>query len=89
MNRITRSFNSHGRTKNITQTKLAMAVAVALNLPAQGMAAQVELPRIDVISGGEEAIAKQPGSVSIVNQEQLERIQPLSTEDALRKVPGV
>jgi hypothetical protein len=61
----------------------------SISLPAHAIAAQIELPRIDVIAGGEEAIAKQPGSVSIVNKEQLERIQPLSTEDALRKVPGV
>ncbi|MDP1532605.1 MAG: TonB-dependent siderophore receptor [Rubrivivax sp.] len=89
MNRINRSVKLHATTKHITRTKLAMAMAVALNFPAQGMAAQIELPRIDVISGGEEAIAKQPGSVSIVNKAQLERSQPLSTEDALRKVPGV
>ena len=89
MNRINRSVRLHATTKHITRTKLAMAMAVALNFPAHGMAAQIELPRIDVISGGEEAIAKQPGSVSVVNKEQLERIQPLSTEDALRRVPGV
>ena len=89
MNRITRSFRPHGTTQALTRSRLAMAVAVALNFPAQGMAAQIELPRIDVISGGEEAITKQPGAVSIVDQAQLERIQPLSTEDALRKVPGV
>ena len=89
MNRITRSLSQQGTSQALTLSPLAVAVAVALNFPAQGMAAQVELPRIDVIAGGEEAIAKQPGSVSIVSEEQLERIQPLSTEDALRKVPGV
>ncbi|MDP3419311.1 MAG: TonB-dependent receptor [Thiobacillus sp.] len=89
MNHITRSFSPHSTTQALTRSRLAVAVAVALNFPAQGMAAQIELPRIDVISGGEEAITKQPGSVSSVNQAQLDRIQPLSTEDALRKVPGV
>lgn len=89
MNRITRTFRQQGPACALTPSRLAMAVAFALNFPTQGIAAQAELPRIDVISGGEEAIAKQPGSVSIVNQAQLERIQPLTTEDALRKVPGV
>lgn len=89
MNRITRTFRQQGPACALTPSRLAVAVAFALNFPAQGIAAQAELPRIDVISGGEEAIAKQPGSVSIVNQAQLERIQPLTTEDALRKVPGV
>jgi Fe(3+) dicitrate transport protein len=50
---------------------------------------EVVLPRINVISGGEDAVAKQPGSVAIVGPAELERIQPLSTEDALRSVPGI
>lgn len=89
MNRITRHFSQDGTTQTFTRSRLAMAVAVALNFPALGSAAQMELPRIDVISGGEEEIARQAGSVSIVSKEQLEQIQPLSTEDALRRVPGV
>ncbi len=79
-------------TRNTPRIKplcLALAVTAVISLPAHVLAAEIELPRIDVIAGGEEAIAKQPGSVSIVNKAQLERIQPLSTEDALRQVPGV
>jgi len=68
----------------------ALALAVISLLPAERVLAEdIVLPRIDVIVGGEEAITKQPGSVSIVTHEQLERSQPLSTEDALRGVPGV
>ena len=68
----------------------ALSLAVIGLLPAQRVLAEdIVLPRIDVIVGGEEAITKQPGSVSIVTHEQLERSQPLSTEDALRGVPGV
>lgn len=89
MKRIIRTFRKQGTPRALTPSRLAVAVAVALNFPNHGIAAQAELPRIDVISGGEEAIAKQPGAVSIVNTEELERIQPLSTEDALRTVPGV
>jgi Fe(3+) dicitrate transport protein len=89
MNRIARTFRQQGTARALTPSRLAVAIAFALNFPAQGIAAQAELPRIDVISGGEEAIAKQAGSVSIVDKAQLERIQPLSTEDALRGAPGV
>lgn len=68
----------------------ALSLAVIGLLPAERVLAEdIVLPRIDVIVGGEEAITKQPGSVSIVTHEQLERSQPLSTEDALRGVPGV
>jgi Fe(3+) dicitrate transport protein len=68
----------------------ALSLAVIGLLPAQrALAEDIVLPRIDVIVGGEEAITQQPGSVSIVTNEQLERSQPLSTEDALRGVPGV
>jgi len=79
-------------TRNTPRIKplcLALAVTAVISFPAHALAAEIELPRINVIAGGEEAIAKQPGSVSIVNKAQLERLQPLSTEDALRRVPGV
>lgn len=89
MNRITRSFRQHGTTQAFTRSRLAMAVAMALSSPSLGIAAEVELPRINVVSGGEEAVSGQPGSVVIVDKAQIERIQPLSTQDALRKVPGV
>lgn len=51
--------------------------------------AETKLPRIDVVGEGQEAVAKQPGSVAAVTKEDLEILQPLSTEDALRKVPGI
>jgi Fe(3+) dicitrate transport protein len=89
MKSITRRFKQHGATPGITRTKLALAVAVALNFPTLGMAAEIELPRIDVVGEGEDAIAKQPGSVEIITQEELELIQPLSTQDALKSVPGI
>jgi Fe(3+) dicitrate transport protein len=69
--------------------KLAMAVMLAMSYPMQALSTEIMLPRIDVVAGGEDAITKQPGSVAIVSSDDLERIQPLSTEDALRSVPGV
>ena len=79
MNSITRSIKQHGATKAIPKTKLAMAVALALSFPALVLAADVELPRIDVVGEGGEVIAKLPGSVAIITQEELALTQPLST----------
>ena len=78
-----------GMTKNTCQTRLALAVALALNLPAPALAAGTELPRIDVVGEGDDAVAKQPGSVAIVTEADLELMQPLSTQDALKSVPGI
>jgi Fe(3+) dicitrate transport protein len=73
---------------------LTLTMAAALNAPVvladdKQSRQVIELPRISVINDRADAIAQQPGSIAIVGSEQLERIQPLSTEDALRRVPGV
>jgi Fe(3+) dicitrate transport protein len=47
------------------------------------------LPTIVVIGKAEDAIARQPASVSVVTAEALRLQQPRSTEEALRAVPGV
>lgn len=49
------------------------------------------LPTIQVVAsaGDDYAIAQQTGAVSIVTAEQIEMIQPRSTEDILKRVPGV
>lgn len=46
------------------------------------------LPRIDVV-GEASAAEKIPGAVTVVTAEEIDRIQPQSTEDVLRRVPGV
>ena len=73
----------------LSPTRIATAVMLALSYPTHAFPAEIMLPRIDVVAGGEEAITRQPGSVTIVGPADLERIQPLSTEDALRSVPGI
>lgn len=49
------------------------------------------LPTIQVVAsaGDDYAIAQHTGAVSIVTAEQIEMIQPRSTEDILKRVPGV
>ena len=76
-------------TRPVRKKTLVLAVAAAMQIPMMVQADDIVLPRIDVIAGGEDAIAKQAGAVTIVSPADLERTQPLSTEDALRSVPGV
>ena len=79
-------FSSPGRRA------LSLAVAAAL-LPlaaqASGAVGLAPIPTIEVIGRGEQAIARQPGTVVILEREDIEILLPLSTEDALRRVPGV
>lgn len=75
--------------KPLGKTKLALAVAIVMNFPAQVAAAEVELPSIDVVGKGEQAIAKLPGAVAVISKEDLALRQPLSVQDALKAVPGI
>lgn len=76
------------------QKKLAIAVISALSVMATATAQtnpnkEIELPRIDVIGGTSDDVKKTPGAVSIVNKEELQLKQPISTEAALKTVPGI
>jgi Fe(3+) dicitrate transport protein len=51
--------------------------------------AVVEVPAIEVIGRREGAILRQTGTVHIVTRDDIELLRPASTEDALRRVPGV
>lgn len=73
------------------------ALAVAISLP-MGLAAQpvidsgqrvTLLPQIDVVGDAEINVSRQTGAVSMVSSETLEITQPRSTEEALRRVPGI
>jgi len=69
-----------------------IAAAVAALLPAAVFAQgdhQVPLPVIEVIGKNENAVSRQTGSVVLIDRERLELLQPLSTDDALRRVPGI
>lgn len=47
------------------------------------------MPVIEVIGRSEDAVSRQTGSVVILTAEDFDRMQPLSTEDMLRRVPGI
>jgi Fe(3+) dicitrate transport protein len=81
-------YVQHGSRNTAKKNKLVLAMAMALNTQAL-MAAEVELPRIDVIGDGEQSVARQPGAVAVINKEALDLMQPASTQDALKSVPGI
>lgn len=47
------------------------------------------LPRIDVVGNDDRDIEKIPGSVAVIGRQELEKSRPLSTEAALKLVPGI
>ena len=53
------------------------------------MAEESSLPRIDVLGHSQDALNKIPGSAQVISAQDLARIQPMSTEAALKQVPGV
>lgn len=71
------------------RTRIALAIASALAFPASLQANTVQLPSIEVVGEGEQAVAKQPGSVAKISKEDLALRQPISAQDALKAVPGI
>jgi Fe(3+) dicitrate transport protein len=86
-----------------TLTPISIAVTLAfvsLNASAQDKSDILDanakskpiMPTLEVIQVvGEKTpvLLEQTGSVIVISREQIERIQPLSTEDILRRVPGI
>lgn len=92
----TPDLTSRSAAPVLRRSKLALALALAsLALSSNALAEPkgnddaMTLPRIDVVGQSSEAGGKIPGAVSVVTAEQLDQIQPRSTEDVLRRVPGV
>lgn len=70
---------------------LAMAVAAAL-LPATSLAQTanvLQMPSMQVVGSEQDSVSRQTGAVVIVDREEIERVQPTSTQDVLRRVPGI
>jgi Fe(3+) dicitrate transport protein len=59
--------------------------------PADSVKARevVKVPAIEVIGRREGAVLRQTGTVHILSRENIEILRPASTDDALRRVPGV
>ena len=75
------------------QKKLVWALRLALicgcSLSLGIGAKEIDLPRIDIVGSEENARSKIPGTVDVINQKQLELLQPLSIQDALKTIPGI
>ncbi|WP_150303369.1 TonB-dependent receptor family protein [Pseudomonas saliphila] len=77
----------------IFATPHALAIAVAASLsPAVSFAQSddvLKMPSMQVVGSEQDAISRQTGAVVIVDREEIQRIQPTSTEDVLRRQPGI
>jgi Fe(3+) dicitrate transport protein len=75
------------------QQKVALASSIALicgwSLAIDIHAQEIDLPRIDIVGREVNARSKIPGTVDVINQKQLEILQPLSLQDALKTIPGI
>lgn len=77
------------QTQNLRLKQLALAVHAIFAFNLSALANEINLPRIDVVGNDEQALEKLAGSVAIIEREALALKQPLSTQDALKAVPGV
>jgi Fe(3+) dicitrate transport protein len=75
------------------QQQLALASSIALicgwSCAIDIHAKEIDLPRIDIVGREVNARSKIPGTVDVINQKQLEILQALSLQDALKTIPGV
>jgi Fe(3+) dicitrate transport protein len=70
---------------------LAIAIAAAL-LPATALSqttSSIQLPSMQVVGSDTDAISRQTGAVVIIDRADIERLQPTSNEDVLRRIPGI
>ncbi|HBQ41468.1 MAG TPA: TonB-dependent siderophore receptor [Halieaceae bacterium] len=78
---------------SVRPAKRVLSIAVAAAFLPSVLAAQeggeFPMPVIEVIGKSEDAVSRQTGSVVLIDREALELIQPLSTDDALRRVAGI
>ncbi len=56
---------------------------------SESLALSIDLPRIRVVAPTAQNLSLTPGAVYSVTQEDIEEVQPRSTEDILRRVPGI
>lgn len=67
---------------------LSLSSSIAIAEEAIQIAEVLLVPRVDVI-GGQEQLLKTPSSAMIIEQDELEASHVFTTNEALRKVPGV
>ena len=75
--------------KFFNKINIYLATMIVVSYANTVLAEENTLPRIDVLGGSQDAMSKIPGSAQVVTAQELARIQPMSTEAALKQVPGV
>jgi Fe(3+) dicitrate transport protein len=89
LRRLLRSLAQEFRMRSPSiRLRRSLTLAAAL-LPVALQASPPPLPVIEVIGRSEGSVTRQTGSVAILEWEDLVRMQPVSTEDALRRLPGI
>ena len=68
------------------QTPPPESPPVADSVKSRGV---VALPAIEVVGRREGSVLRQTGTVHVVTREEMEVLRPISTEDALRRLPGI
>lgn len=69
--------------------KRVLSLTTATLITSALSAQDVKLPVINVIGDSEASLEHIAGSTTVITQETLEKTQPLSLQDALRKTPGI
>ena len=82
-------YQQYGRIRAPFKLASSIALAYSISFSSISGAQEIELPRIDIVGREEDSRKKIPGTVDVINQKQLEILQPLSLQDALKTVPGV
>lgn len=85
---------SPAASASLRPSRLALAVGLVIfvignTVLATEKADEFTLPRLDVVGQADTDAALIPGAVTVVTAEEIDQIQPRSTEDVLRRVPGV
>ncbi len=53
------------------------------------LVASNEMPQLEIVGSSPDRLARIPGSASVVTAERLERADPMSTTEVLRRIPGI
>ena len=77
----------HGQNKLASVSLAALLYGVSFSNLTN--AQDIELPRIDIVGREDNALSKIPGTVDVINQKQLDILQPQSLQDALKTIPGI
>ena len=69
--------------------KTSLSLMAASLLVSFSHADDVKLPTMNLVGEAQDALQTTPGSTTLITLEEIERIQPLSIQDMLKKTPGI